>query len=158
MIKRTSECTVELFMRAEPQLGVEPTRQEIVDRLTELKRMGAVDAYDIHVWGNAIRPDGPLAGTTYHGLVLEHIESFRDWAATSGASLSGCFDEHRISCGTTGEEYVTISLPTACVAVYEDETLRGVYPHVRDGRQYPVSEALRRLAEPDTEPMVADAR
>jgi hypothetical protein len=151
----SQQYTVELFMRAEPQLGSEPVRQTLVDRLVELKQVGAIDEYDVHVWGNAIRPDGPLQGTTYHGHVLEHVDAFREWAATTGASLSGCFDEHELHCTTTGEEYVTVSLPTACLAVYEANELRAVYPHVRGGRQHTVTDALERLGEDVDNTLVA---
>jgi hypothetical protein len=139
------EYTIELFVRAEPEFGTEAARQAVVDRLGELKRTGPVAKYDVHAWGKSIRLDGPLQGTSYHGHVVEHVESFRNWAATNGVSLGGAFANHDLHSAMTDEAFTTVSLPTCCLAVYVDEDLVAVYPHVAAGRQHGVFDALEGL-------------
>jgi hypothetical protein len=152
----TSQRRLKLFLRAEPEIGAEQTKQEVVDRLVELEREGHIDEYDIGVWGKSLRTDGPLTRTDYQREILAHLRAFREWAERHGVSLTCAFDERDVTSVLTEESYRVVDLPTACLAVYEDEALAGVYPCHDGSRSRSVLEYLEAMAA-DGQPRAADA-
>lgn len=144
---------VELYLSAEPQFGVEHQKQTVIDRLTELDRAGRIDDYDVHVWGREIRETGPLEGTDYHESILTSLREFEEWLDRRGAPVDRLFRRREVESEIVDESYSVISLPTMCLAVYDDDHLSGVYPY-RDGEGiHTVRECLSELEE--TGPSVA---
>ncbi|MFW6320693.1 MAG: HTH domain-containing protein [Halohasta sp.] len=137
--------TVKLFIRADPELGCETQKQAVLRRLDELDETGHIDDYEVNVWTKEIRLAGPLEGTSYYRMVREHVEEFQGWADSEGVQLNSAFKIKSLDCEITDETYRILSLPCICLAVYEDDDLRGVYPHTDDETIRTVSTCLAEL-------------
>ncbi|AFK21049.1 hypothetical protein E6P09_17970 (plasmid) [Haloferax mediterranei ATCC 33500] len=147
MTTRTDEPNhVKLFLRADAEVGVERMKEAAVEKLTELADAGYIDDYDVRVWGRELRSNGPIANTEYGSELLEYIHEFREWAAENDVSLQATFDERTIVSSIADEHYDVVSLPTLCLAVYDDdEELMGVYPCHNGDRSCSVVEYLETL-------------
>lgn len=137
--------TVTLFVRADPELGCERQKQAAIEQLETLAAEGRIAGYDVHVWTKAIRLRGPLEGTAYYRRVIEHIETFQQWADHEPVRLSPAFKLQTVDCEITDETYRVLSLPSICIAVYEDGELCAVYPHSTDETQRTASSCLNEL-------------
>lgn len=146
---------VELYLCAEPQFGVEHQKQSVIDRLHALERDDKIDEFDISLWGREIRPTGPLEGTDYHTSVLADLREFEEWAEQHDASAARPFKRRTLDSDIVDETYDVISLPTMCIAVYEDGQLRGVYPYGDAEGTHTVRKCLDDLDDADTEPSVS---
>jgi hypothetical protein len=151
--KTTGERTVDLYLCAEPQFGVETQKEAVIDRLTALEREDLIDEFGVYIWGREIRPDGPLEGTDYHRLVLDSVREFEEWLRRHGASADHLFKRRGVDSEIIDETYTVISLPTMCLAVYDDGDLSGVYPYDDAEGTHTVRECLAELEA--TDPRVA---
>jgi len=142
-----TNCTVKLFIRADPELGCERQKQAVLERLETLEAEGRIDSYEIQVWTKAIRIRGPLEGTAYYQTVFEHIEAFQQWADEQSVQLNSAFKIQSVDCEITDETYRVLSLPSICLAVYEDDELCAVYPHSTDEQCLTASRCLSELGE-----------
>lgn len=147
MISETDQThqTVKLFMRANPEPGCETQKQAVLERLDALESTGKIDSYEIHVWTKAIRLSGPLEGTAYYQNVFDHFVAFQEWANKQGVMLNSAFKIESVECEITDETYTMLSLPSICLAVYEDDELCAVYPHATDGQSQTASSCLQQL-------------
>lgn len=141
-----TERTVGLFLRPDPELGVEGRKEAVVDELAALERAGVIDGTEVQVWGSSVRPTGPLEGSEYHDRVLDRIGAFRGWLERSGARPEFTFGRREVSSSITGEQYFVVDLPSVCLAVYDGGELAGVYPHHDGETVVTVADALQRLA------------
>jgi len=138
-------CTVKLFLRADPELGCERQKQAVLEQLEALDANGRIDDYEINIWTKAIRLSGPLEGTSYYRTVINHYEAFQQWADEEGVLLNSAFKTESVECEITGEQYTVLSLPSICLAVYEDGELCAVYPHATDDTAQTASSCLQEL-------------
>ncbi|MFD1642896.1 HTH domain-containing protein [Halohasta litorea] len=141
----TQHRTVRLFVRADPELGCEKQKQAVLDRLEGLDADDRIDDYEVNVWTKAIRIAGPLEGTTYYQRVFDHFTAFQQWAVKESVALKSAFNVEEVNCEITDETYRVLSLPCLCLAVYEDDELRGVYPHTDDETTRTINHCLDRL-------------
>lgn len=137
--------SAKLFLRADSEPGIERSRQRIADRLSALERVGTLDEYDVFVWGRELRLSGALKGTDYYRTILNHLEAFDEWATTTDESLDLPFQRHEIESVITGESYQRVVLPAACLAVYHEGELEGVYPNRSTDGTCSVGEYLSEL-------------
>lgn len=137
--------TVKLFIRADPELGCERQKQAVLERLDELEARGQIETYDLHIWAKEIRVAGPLEGTPYYQRVFDHFTAFQQWANKESVQLNSAFNIQLLNCEITGETYRVLSLPSICLAVYEDGELCGVFPHVDGDTVRTVSSCLDSL-------------
>jgi hypothetical protein len=137
--------TVRLFVRADPELGCEKQKQAVLDRLEGLDADDHIDRYKVDVWTKAIRIAGPLEGTNYYQRVFDHFTAFQQWAIEESVALKSAFNVEEVDCEITDETYRVLSLPCLCLAVYEDDELRGVYPHVDDDTTRTIRHCLDKL-------------
>lgn len=131
-----SGLTLELYVRSLAPVGGEPSRSETIEQLRVLAEHGAVDGYEILVWGRAMPTDSdhPLA---------QRLDRFRAWAADHGATLVGV--EERPA-GAVGDEPRRVTrLPTAVLAEYHDGDLAVVTPREHDGSVRTVADHLGAL-------------
>lgn len=145
--KTNGERTVTLYLCAEPQFGVENQKQTVIDRLTDLERAGAIDEFETYIWGREIRTTGPLEGTSYHQTVLESLREFEEWLQRNGADADRLFKRREVDSTIVDETYSVISLPTMCLAVYEEGDLSGVYPYADGEGTHTVREGLSELEQ-----------
>jgi len=137
--------TVKLFLRADPELGCEAQKQAVLERLEELEAEGRIDTYEIHIWTKEIRISGPLEGTSYYQMVFDHFTAFQQWADRESVKLKSAFKIQSVDCKITNETYSVLSLPSICLAVYEDSDLCAVYPHTDDDASRTVTNCLDTL-------------
>ncbi len=124
---------VKLFVRLDPEAGVETQKEQTVARLIEMSQNGWIDDYDLYVWGKEIRPDGPLERTPYCRELLDHISAFREWAERADDAQTP-FCDRAVRSELADEAYEVISLPAMCLAIYENDELVDVYPR-REGNE-----------------------
>lgn len=145
------ETVVELFVRAEPELGAERCKESVVDRLEELESEGHVDSYSVNAWSKSIRTSGSLAGTAFHEETLSRIEEFESWIRSAGNLPETAFARETVASPITGEEYAVVTLPVMCLAVYEDDELVHLHPGHDGLENHSVHECLDALAGEDVE-------
>jgi len=136
---------VKLFVRADPELGCERQKQAVLEQLETLDQEDRIDSYEIHVWTKEIRMRGPLEGTGYYQNVFDHIEAFQEWADEASVQLNSAFNMQSVDCEITDETYRVLSLPSICIAVYEDSELCAVYPHSTDDECRTAGSCLKEL-------------
>lgn len=137
--------TVKLFVRANPELGCERQKRAVLERLDKLETQGQIATYKICIWAKEIRVSGPLEGTQYYQRVFDHFTAFQQWANEESVMLKSAFNIQLVDCEITDETYRVLSLPSICVAVYEDGELCGVFPHADGETVRTVSHCLDSL-------------
>ncbi|WP_129112818.1 HTH domain-containing protein [Halegenticoccus tardaugens] len=137
--------SVTLFVRTKPACGVEGYKRRVLERLTALRREGKLADYDVELWEKAIPCEGPIEECDALDSVHRRIERFERWAERHDASIDGAFRRREIHSAITDETYSVLSLPTLCLAAYEDDELRAVYPHVDGDETYSVLDFLEAL-------------
>jgi hypothetical protein len=112
-------------------------RTDVIDRLGRLASAGAIDDYEIRTWPDEVA----LAEHTRQSRVVETYRRFRAWADDAGASIAPPFDRRTVTSlvGRTGE---VLTLPVMCLAVYDADDLRGVYPCDDGERTWTVTDYL----------------
>jgi len=153
--RENTNYRVKVFVRADPELGCERQKQAVVDQLETLDANGEIASYEVDIWAKAIRTRGPLEGTAYYQRVFDHIEAFQQWADDESVQLNSAFNIESVDCEITGETYRVLSLPSICIAVYEDDDLCAVYPHSTDETVQTASSCLKEL-DAFTQPSYAD--
>lgn len=140
----TERPRAKLFVRLEPETGLESRKEDAVERVVELDDRGAIADYDVFTWGKEIRPRGPLEEVPYYRTLLDHVDELQQWIDEAGVVDCG-FDHRDVTSTVTGEEYDVVTLPAICLAVYEQETLTEVYPRCDGGELETVVDGLRSL-------------
>lgn len=118
-----------LRLRAQAPYGVNGTQTEIIDRLDTLFETGRITEFDIDVWGTSMGINVPEGRDP--GGVRETVAEFEQWAADHDCTLRPAFNRRRTGLIGDGEENRSESLvlPVLCLAVYDGETIKAVYPH-----------------------------
>jgi hypothetical protein len=98
-------------------------RTDVIDRLGRLASAGAVDDYEIRTWPDEIA----LSEHTRGSRVVETYRRFRAWADEAGTSIEPPFDRRTVT-SLVGRSEEVLTLPVMCLAVYDADGLRGVYP------------------------------
>jgi hypothetical protein len=121
---------VHLFVRSLSPDGDGGRVEELVARLDDLAE--PIDT-TVHIWGDAVGLEGPLAEAPSGRFILQEVADFHDWAARNGAELVG-FETHETACAFTDRECRLLSLPTVALAATRGDDLVGVAPvRVGDG-------------------------
>jgi hypothetical protein len=143
-----SDFAVELFVQSVSPGPGHSHQDSVIEALTALATDGLFDAPAVHVWGDQLVADSVTVTHTETGKFLhERLESFWDWAASSGVSLEPMFGRRTVRSEMTGESYRALSVPTVTLAEYTDGALTNVTPHVADGHSRTVSDRLAALAD-----------
>jgi hypothetical protein len=122
-----------LFVRSLSPTGTGERQEAVVEALETLTAAGAVDGYEVRVWGDRVPVDCATARTRAGREVLDRVEEFRDWADRNGASLEDVFEP--CASGTLAEAgpREALSLPSLLLAEYDGEALVGVTPRTENG-------------------------
>ena len=110
-------------------------RTEVINRLGSLRASEAIDEFEVETW-----PDELVVEET-DTRVASVVDSFRDWAAGAGVTLEPAFDQRTVS-PLVGRSRAVLTLPMMAIAVYENDELTAVYPHVEDGETRTVVDYL----------------
>lgn len=141
------ERSVELYVRSLSPSGTHRQQDRVVRRLDELLGAGAVDDYDVRVWGDRIRRASPCARTADGRHVRDRLARIRRWADERGYSLEGVYREVDRHSTVTDESWTEIKFPQVALAEFVGGDLARFTP-VRDvetGRIVRVADHLDHL-------------
>lgn len=113
-----------LWIRSLAPHGINETQTAVIDRLRRIKTDDRIADLAVAVWGRSM---GLSQTVGQDPGVREAVAEFERWATEHDRTLRPAFGRH-----DAGEGRVV--LPLLCLAVYEAETVRAVYPHV-DGEE-----------------------
>ncbi|MFB6304865.1 MAG: HTH domain-containing protein [Haloferacaceae archaeon] len=130
------ECTVQAFVRAERVGDID----EVLARLGRLAEAGVIDGLSVRTWPSA----APLSPDV-RAPTVDRYDRFAAWADREGKSLEPGFQVRTRSSDITGASRRVLTTPTACLAVYEGELLRSVFPHADDDGHHSVADAVDAL-------------
>lgn len=137
---------VALYVRSLVPAGSREQQTAVLDRLSTLEAEGAIEGYDVHVWGKRAPASTAEARTEAGEYAAERVSRFREWAAANDVSVRSTFELREVDAAITGERYRSVVLPTFALAEYRGDELACVTPH-RDGdRVRTVADRLARLA------------
>lgn len=149
-----SKIGAQLYVRSQAGRASRPEQRQIIERLRRLAADGTLDRFDVYVWGREICLEVTDRETDCFAKTAAKLAEFEHWARDD-VSLERTFDRHEVRCEFTGEEYVSVSTPFLCLAIYEDVDLVGVYPCEVGGEHRSVTDGLDGLEE-RTEPAGRD--
>lgn len=137
--------TVELRVRNFTPLGAHDRQDVVVARLQNLTDARQIRGYSVSSWSKSlsISPDENLSRAATDSL--ETVREFEAWAANNGHSLEPGFRRRKLTSFMTERTREVIEVPIVCLAVYNDETLRAVYPYSASGTVYTVADGLDAL-------------
>lgn len=144
---------LELWVREAATGGVLSGRSTAIARMRGLREAGVIDEFVVNVWGRHVSPSiaEDVSGTA--SRIPDAVFAFERWAMANGRDLRPGFERRERSTFLDEESHQVIVLPTVCLAVYEDDELRGVYPSADGERVHTVREGLAGLrngrADPD---------
>lgn len=116
-----------------------------VSRLDVLQSEGKIDGYEVYYAPNEINKE--LLDQPYLGEPLNRYSEILNWAEQKRVELSPYFSEQRIESEYTGEEKEIVKPPTMSLAVYRDEKLHSVFPHMKKGEERGVYDGIELLDE-----------
>lgn len=130
--------------------GVDPGTREPIRAIREdleaLVDAGHLDDVETVVWGRRIPLDSDRDDVA---RMLDTFQRFRAWALHDGAELGPAFRVHEATSIDIDESYPVVTVPQACLALYDGADVVGVYPHSRDGDVVTLQEGVERLATRD---------
>jgi hypothetical protein len=112
-------------------------RTAVIDQLSKLRTDGVIADFEIRTWPDEIA----LSEHTEHSRVVEQYKEFLLWADDHDVSITPPFERRRVS-SLVGKSEEVLTVPIMCLAVYEDDDLRGVYPNTDDGETTSVTDYL----------------
>jgi hypothetical protein len=157
---REEERTVELCVRSLSETFVQAQQRSAIDRLAELSAAGAIDAFDIQVWGRQLVLSATTIRTDSGRRFLDRFKRIRTWAAGQDVSLAPFFEVREISAELTDEEFTVVAFPVSALVEYVDGEIVSVTPHRTENQVYSVPDRLADLEatvpEAALEPAEAD--
>lgn len=152
---------LEVFARESVPPDVRSRQRAFVARMQD--HVTATSATDLTVdtWPKQVIV--PRAAPTEQPLPSPHRENyaaFGRWAEEHGYSLEPAFRKRERTSLLGDERSVVVDLPVLCVAIYEDDQLRDVFPRSVDGDVHPADGAFAAIddgSEPPNDGHTIDA-
>lgn len=125
----TDPVRVVLRLRTLVPAGIGSVQSDVIDRLQRLEDEGLITTLDIDIWGLSMGVNGPHnrdpIGTR------RTVAEFERWAENHDCTLRPGFGrpDARSTADGESEQRGDVVLPLLCLAVYDDATIRAVYPH-----------------------------
>ncbi|WP_435196707.1 HTH domain-containing protein [Natronomonas sp. EA1] len=137
---------VEFRMRDHTPAGAHERQQSVYERLQQLRGAGKITEIDVLVGGTRVPVTGPGESDGQARATQETYRAFEAWAARSGCTLAPAFDTRE--CGTLvgDEQREVLVFPLLSLALYGDDELRAVFPHVADDGVRTVEDGLDAIA------------
>lgn len=147
MTTGSSRRRAELFVRSLSPASARSPAGEQRRRLRDLAERDGLSDLSVTVWGREVGLSTTAARTEPGSLVLERVAAFRKWAEQRGVSMDPFFESREVRSELTGEEYVSLVLPTSCLAEYEDGDLVHVAPYCAESAVCSVADRVSSLEE-----------
>lgn len=122
------QLTAELFVRSLASAGAHAPQTAVLEQLDHLETTGRLATYTVTLWGRGICPEAAGAQTAIGQRILKTIEEFDRWAQRRSLRFPAGFTEREGGSLVTDDSQPVITLPTLCLAVRENGTLRCVAP------------------------------
>lgn len=135
-----------MFVRSQAGSGIQGVQRGVVDQLRALEDRGAIDAFEMRVWGPDVCASMPHDGGSFAESTVGRVQEFEAWADERDVSVRGTFRHHRIDSAISDEEATVVSLPSLFLAVYENDALVDISPCRRGNEVCSVATILERLA------------
>jgi hypothetical protein len=127
-----------VYVRSPAPAATEQRQETVLGRLQSLRAAGAIDDFTVTYWfRQALDRDCDPS--------MPAVAELEAWASDYGVSLTPAFDRHDRSNWYTGIEDTVVTLPVLCLAIYEDDELRSVYPHVCEHGPRTVADGMEQL-------------
>lgn len=142
-------------MRDHAPYGALPVQETVYERLEHLQEEGTIAGVTTAAWGGLIETV-PIAAT--EGFVppaRARVDEFETWAARHGVTLKPAFETREIGLLTADETREAIVPPVVCLAVYQGDELKRVFPHADGEAVHTVHDGLDRL-ETDADQFTTD--
>ena len=149
MTNDESSVRLDLYVRSLGATGSPDQQEAVLSRLQHLDDEGAVTT-NVVVWGKRLRLDGAAAATEPGQTIQQTVEQFEQWAADNDASFPSLFQRREVD-PLVGEGYTALTLPSLCLAVRVDGTLRQVLPCRQGDRHRGILEFLTEFRPPETD-------
>jgi hypothetical protein len=143
-----SDVHVELWVRRNLPYCVRDVEKEAYERLRRLRNRGSVESCSLHLWDTVETAPGERR-TEPTADSREKITEFENWADEHGCTLRPGFQTREVNSILTDDVRRRVVPPILCLAVYEDDTLGAVFPHVEGDRIHTVSDGIERLEAGD---------
>lgn len=132
---------IEVFFRSlAPSQGSHGKRRRIISQLGEADDASAIDGYDINVVGDGMCLCDDCTETRLARHMHDKLSRLRKGGGNMVKPLG--FRERTVDSQMTGEHYTLLVPPEVSLAVYVDDTLRGVFPAKVEGRSVSVTDYL----------------
>ena len=132
-----SEARLELFVRSSAPTAARERQSATVERLHALDAENRIEEVVVHSWEKRVPTEGRGVEDT-----REVYAAFSAWAREHDVDLCPFFDTRECHSSITGESHTALVLPVMCLAVYDDDRLRSVFPHATEERSVAVGDAL----------------
>ena len=138
-----TELTADVYLRSlSPPAGVHDGQTARIERLSELAAAGRLGDVRVSVWGDRVCLCETCAGTGAGRAALDRVAEFERWADDLDAAVSLPFDRHTIRSSYTDSTQEVLVPPVMLLALYDRESVVGVFPHAAGGREAPVEDAI----------------
>lgn len=124
----SGERRVELYVRSLAPGGTHRQQDTVVRRLDDLLDDGAIDQYDVRVWGDRIRHASATARTVDGRHVQDRLARIERWAERDGYSLDGIYREVECECSITDESWTEVRFPEIALAEFVEDELVHLAP------------------------------
>ena len=134
----TQTTRAAVYVRSPAPAATEQRQETVLARLRSLRDCGAVDEFSVTYWfRQALDRDGDPT--------MPAVAELEAWAEDHSVSLAPAFDRHERHNWYTGIDDAVVTLPVVCLAVYEDDELTAVYPHVCEDGPRSVADGIEQL-------------
>lgn len=138
-----SELTADVYLRSlSPPAGVHDGQVARIERLSALSASGRLEEVRVSVWGARICLCETCTGTGAGRAALDRVEEFERWAESIDPPATLPFDRRVIRSNYTDSTQEVLVPPVVLLALYDRESLVGVFPHAAGDRQVPVEDAI----------------
>lgn len=117
-------------------------RADVLEFLDRLETDERIDTYETDTWPARVC----LKTGDHRESVVERFNRFNRWADSAGVSIQPPFEVSTTTSIVDRDPEPVLRTPAMCIAVYEENELRGVFPCSAGEECYTVNEGLRMLA------------
>lgn len=135
-----------------PSLVLDPVDSK-VETLETCESEGTIDSLLLRSWPAEVA----LQSEGTHPEVVERFQRFQAWAERNDVSIEPPFRIRNSTSVASETETETLVTPGICLALYHDQQLRAVVPHVDEETTYSVPETIASLRTGTTPKPLASA-
>lgn len=129
-----------LFVRGSAPEPARERQEARIGRLRRLESDGRLADLAVETWPAEVPAAGPVGADA-----RERYAEFERWADARNTSLAPAFQARERSSLIGEATRETLVLPVCCLALYEGEEVRGVYPHADGERTRSVEDGIAAL-------------